>query len=311
MPPIDDKTVAAPAAPDASAEPAKEPTAEEASAALTAGYNKIKPPETPAEPDKKEPDAPAVPDAAGAAAEPAKPAEPDPWAGVPPVVKTTLESITGKLGAVDSLTKEVKGRMATFQSQLATAQAAAKTVAVAPTPEQIAAASKSKEKWDSLKNDFPEWTDAMDERFAAEREATLKAIPKPEPVDVAAITRDVGAAVRTDTATLRQLVRIDSKHPDWETDIYLPDKTGFTPEFATWKATQAPEVQALADSSNAQDAIKMLDMYYDHRKASERKDKNKARLDAAVTPKSATSGGPSILPDEAGLSIGYKRIKRA
>ena len=305
MPPIDEKTVAAPAAPDASAEPAKEPTEEEASAALTAGYNKIKPPETPAEPDKKEPDAPAAPDAAAAAAEPAKPAEPDPWAGVPPVVKTTLESITGKLGAVDSLTKEVKGRMATFQSQLATAQAAAKTVAVAPTPEQIAAASKSKEKWDSLKNDFPEWTDAMDERFAAERAETLKAIPKAEPVDVAAITRDVGAAVKTDAVTLaRQLARVDAKHENWEADIQAP-------EFAAWVATQAPEVKALAASESAQDAIKMLDMYYDHRKGAERKDKNKARLDAAVTPKPASSGGPSILPDEAGLSVGYKRIKRA
>jgi hypothetical protein len=307
MPPIDDKTVAAPAAPEVIAEPAKEPTAEEADAALTAGYNKVKPPETPAEPDKKEPDAPDAP-AAAAPAEPAKPAAPDPWEGVPPVVKTTLESITGKLGAVDTLAKEVKsgtGRIAAMQSQLATAQAAAKTVAVAPTPEQIASASKSKEKWDALKSDFPEWTDAMDERFAAEREATLKAIPKPEAVDVAAITRDVGAAVRTDAVTLaRQLARVDAKHENWEADIQAP-------EFAAWVATQAPEVKALADSSNASDAIKMLDMYYDHRKGAERKDKNKARLDAAVTPKSASSGGPSILPDEAGLSVGYNRIKRA
>lgn len=293
MPPIEGKTVAAPAAPDA--EPAKEPTEQEANDALTAGYNKVKPA--------------AAPDAtAEAAAAPAEPAAPDPWEGVPPVIKTTLESITGKLGMVDTLAKEVKsgtGRIAAMQSQLAIAQAAAKAVAVAPTAEQIASASKSREKWNTLKDDFPEWTDAMDERFAAEREEMLNAMPRPEPVDVAAITRDVGAVVSTDAITLaRQLVRVDAKHENWEADVRAP-------EFAAWMKTQAPDTQALANSSNASDAIKMLDLYYDHRKASERRDKNQARLDAVVTPKSANSTGPSILPDEAGLSVGYNRIKRA
>jgi len=298
MPPIDEKP---PVAPVAAAEPAPEaPTPEateqEANAALTAGYNKVKPPEAKAEP------------VAAVEPAPAEPAKPDPWEGVPPVVRSALETITGKLGAIDSLAKEVKvgtGRISAIQSQMDIARAAAKTTESAPTPAQIESASKDKEKWDALKSDFPEWTEAMDARLAAQRDEILKAIPKPERVDVEALRRDVGASVSAETIKFaRAFARVDAKHDNWESDVRAP-------EFAAWMKTQAPDVQALAASSDATDAIKMLDMYYDHRKTADRKDKNRARLDSAVTPKQATSGGPSILPDEAGLSVGYKRVKRA
>jgi len=101
---------------------------------------------------------------------------------------------------------------------------------------------------------------------------------------------------------------------EWEDDIYVVAPNGsksFKPEFAAWMQAQAPEVKALADSQNARDAISMLDKYYDHRKAEAAKAKNQSRLAGAVQPKQAASGGPSILPDEAGLSVGYNRVRRA
>lgn len=283
---------------------APEGTAEaEVNAALSAGYNKINPGEAPPEVKEEE----NRPDADTAIEQEAS----DPWDGVPLVVRQTLEGITGKLGTLDALSHDVKtatGRVAAIQSELAAAKAAAKTVNSAPSEAQIESASTSSQKWDALKEDFSDWTEAMDERLAAERAELLKSMPKPEAVDVDGIKREVGASIEDRVNEARQLARIDSKHENWEEDIRAP-------EFAAWVGLQAPEIQALADSTKAGDAIKMLDMYYDHRKAArdaaQRKEKNQTRLAAAVAPKQAPSGGPSILPDEAGLSVGYKRVKHA
>lgn len=322
---------------DAAAEPIKKPDAvsdvaavdasaddAEASAALSAGYNRVNPPETPSEPSDKAPaldiktdDAPPAEAAAPAAG---KDADPDPWEGVPPIVRQTLEGISTRLGAVDSLSKDLKttaGRVASIQSTLATAKATAKTMDNAPTAAQIEAAAKDPAEWAELKKDFPEWTKATEgyvrQALAADRADLLKQIPSAG-VDVDGLRREVGTTVGDAMHRARQLARVDLKHPTWEQDVYqdinAPEK-GFTPEFAAWMKAQAPETQALADSVKADDAIKMLDMYYDHRKNVARKDKNQARLAANVAPKSASGGGPSILPDEAGLSVGYQRVKRA
>lgn len=280
----------------------------EANAALSAGYNKINPPiETPAEKNELEKVADESPSNTDAAQTAEKETAPDPWDSVPPVVRQTLDDITGRLKTLDALSKDVKtatGRVAAIQSELATAKAAAKSVAAAPTAEQIEGAAKSAQKWDDLRADFPEWTEAMDARFAAERTELLKHLPKADPIDVDGIKREVGASVTDAITTARQMARVDAKYEDWEDTIQ-------TPEFAAWMQAQAPDIQALAYSEKARDAIQMLDLYHDHLKAAQRKDKNQARLAAAVTPKQATGGGPTILPDEAGLSVGYQRVRRA
>lgn len=290
----------------------------EANVALSAGYNKINPPEsTKADneasviTDKSDETAPA--EAAATETPKDETAVPDPWDGVPPIVRQTLEGISTKLGAVDALSHDLKttaGRVAAIQSSLATAKATAKTMENAPTAAQIDAAAKDPEEWAELKKDFPEWTTATEgyirQALATERAELLKQIPKPDAVDVDGIRREVGDAMDR----VRQFARVDLKHPDWEQDVRAPDGS-LTPEFAAWMKMQTPETQALADSWKASDAIKMLDLYYDHRKATARKEKNQTRLASAVAPKSAAGGGPSILPDEAGLSVGYQRVKRA
>lgn len=299
----------------------------EVTASLSAGYNKVNPPEAKA--DEKAPavDGDGAPAVAATTETPKAEtpkedaAAPDPWAGVPPIVRQTLEGISTRLGAVDTLSKDIKttaGRVAAMQSTLATAKATAKVMENAPTAAQIEAAAKDPAEWAELGKDFPEWTKATEgyikQALAVERAEILKQIPKPEAVDVDGLRSDVNVIVGEATKRGRQLARVDFKHPTWEQDVYLdveaPEK-GFTPDFAAWMKTQAPETQALADSVKADDAIKMLDMYYDHRKNVARKDKNQARLAANVAPKSAAGGGPSILPDEAGLSVGYQRMKRA
>ena len=283
---------------------------QEANAAISAGYNKAKGlPAEGAAAEKVEAKAEDTP----AAAVVEKPA--DPWEGVSPIVRETLQGINGKLGALDTLTRDVKtttGRVAAIQRELATAKEVAKTVDNAPTQEQITAAAKDPEEWAKLKEDFQEWTKATEsyvhQQIATERAEMLKRIPQ---VDVDGIKREVGAGFKTELEKAKQegamlgreFARVDSKYPDWETDTR-------SPEFAAWAKAQAPEIQALADSDHARDAIKMLDMFYDHRKAEAKREKNQARLATVVAPRQANSGGPSVLPDEAGLSVGYTRIAK-
>jgi hypothetical protein len=216
--------------------------------------------------------------------------EADPWDGVSPVLRQTIEGINSKLGKIDALTNEVKagtGRIAAMQREMASAQAAAKVVEVAPTQSQISEASKNPDNWKNLKDTFPEWATELDERFAAERAELLKQMPA---VDVDGIKRDVSASmseaikqseVRV-TKIAREFARVDLKYENWEVDVRAP-------EFAAWTKAQAPEIQALAESNNARDAIKMLDMYYDHRKIEEARAKKTARLEAAIPAKGTNS----------------------
>lgn len=303
----------------------------EAQDALVAGYNKVhgEPPaektvelEKEKEPAKSE-ETPAKTDAG-----PEEKPEPDPWAGIDPVIKKAFGLITTKLDALDRIDhrlKSAEGRIGAIQTGMEAARAAAKTGADTPTKAQVTDASQSTAKWDQLKTDFPDWAGALEERFAAQAATN-------QPVDVEALRKQLQtetlAAVSQFIPDIehraREYARIDSKHPDWEDDVYQRGEDGKTlvkdgnpvlsAAFSEWMNAQAPEIQALADSEKSKDAIRMLELFYEHTKTAAAKaaveEKKTKRLAAVIQPKQAASGGPTILPDEAGLAIGYKKIKR-
>lgn len=288
---------------------------QEASVSLAAGYNKVKGADAAPKVDapaaetteaQTADDKPAATDAPAAAT-------PDEWEGVSPIIRSTLEGITKNLSKLDAIEHDLKstvGRVGALQRSLdAASKVATKAGADAPTQGQVAAAAQASDSWKKLKEDFPEWASALDERLASEGKAIRDAMPK---VDTDALYKGVDerlnpklAAIKAEVrAEARALARLDMKHEGWEEKIN-------TPQYAAWIKTQAPEVQALADSDKVNDASRLLDLFDEHAKAEAAKAKNKARLATVVTPKQASSGGPSILPDEAGLSVGYNRIKRA
>lgn len=244
-----------------------------------------------------------------------KAAEPDPWAGVPLAVKAELESISGKLKSVDDLDhrfKSYEGRvhkMGSAIEALATAKAAAATVDDAPTAAQIESSAASSAKWKQLKEDFPDWVEAMDSRLAEVQAAIPKA---PKEVDVSGLKAEIGdeltkslqPILKEVAALARQQARVDAKYPEWE-------KTINTPEFGTWMESQAPEVKALGASSNATDAIQMLDAYEVSRKKTEAAERSKAandaRLKSAITPKGVPNASPTTLNDTDAFERGFKK----
>lgn len=318
-----------------------QPSPEEIAAATAAGFASVdedsqatpKPKrerEPKAAPEKKEEEAQPDPAAVKAEAEAkakaeeeasAKAAAEAEWAGVPPKVRQTLEALSGKVSVIDRINQDFKslaGRTGAalegvhkLQTAMEQAKAdAAKTGAEAPTKEQIADASKSKEAWDALKDEFKEWA-AGTEWYVAEQ---LKKLAPQPAVDAAALktelagtTKEMIAQATTQAiAQGRALALVDFKHPGWEDTIN-------TPEFVSWTDAQAPEVQALRTSPKAADAIKMLDLYVEHQRvaaeAAAKEARNKQRLEAAIVPKgSGAAASERQLSEREAMLAGFASV---
>lgn len=161
----------------------------------------------------------------------------------------------------------------------------------APSAKEIKEAAKSSEKLEALKSDFPEWSEALDEQMSVLEE---RISGKVDPDEIQQnLTKTMNAALTETAAQLREIVRVDAAFPGWEDTVK-------SQEFDDWAKAQPQEVQGLIQSPRATDAIRMLKMF-DERNGkpdagpdtTERDEKLKARLAAAVTP---TKGGNRAAP---------------
>lgn len=253
--------------------------------------------------------------------EPVVEAQPDPWEGVAPKVKAELESVSSRLASVDAIAHDLKslqGRYGHISKSLdelkAAGKAATTAVADAPTKAQIDQAHSS-EKWKQLKEDYPDWADAMDERLAA-----LPSTQAPA-VDVEAIAARIRAEVEEETGKKLQGVEERAvefavttiKYPGWKATVK-------TPEWKAWFAAQPPEVRALEDSSSASDAIKLLDSFTAAQQAAKKaadaaakkkaeQEANDKRLKGALTPQGSVSASPHTLDDADAFERGYAKAR--
>lgn len=232
----------------------------------------------------------------------------DPYAGLSPAVRAQLARIDELSQANAQLLHHVKtteGRVAAMQREAQQARQAAMQVAPqdAPTQNAIASAAKNPEKWEQLKQDFPEWAGAMEEYVAA-KIGTQQAGLTPEQV-----TGFVQQQVEQTKAEMRAAIeeaRIEGKHEDWKTVVN-------TPEFAAWYAVQPPEVKVLAESPQGKDAIKMLDMFSESRtrSAADIRQERGARLAAAATTRPGQTPPPKTIGDMSPAELwNYEAKKR-
>jgi hypothetical protein len=182
----------------------------------------------------------------------------DPYEGLHPAIRKQLEdqaALADRLrkteGHIGGLTSELKRT----RDELAAAKAAATQVKEAPTAAAVAAAHKSTEKWDQLKEDFPEWAEALEERLGSNAQPDVEGLRSRIQEE---LTAQLGPKIRNElkaeiaAETEGRLVGI--AHRGWK-------QTVNTAEFATWLANAPPEVKALADSTVAEDAIELLDSF--------------------------------------------------
>lgn len=218
--------------------------------------------------------------------EPEAAPEADPWEGVPAALKQTLEALQSKVSAIDTIGNEVKqwsGRVGAIQRELQlqrnAAEQAAKAVSEAPTKQQMAEAAQDDEAWSELKDEFPEWADALEKRtgklekkFSEQIESLRQ--QQPQAPDLSALRREYDQKLLT------------VKHPSWKQIVT-------SPEYNEWLNRQPQDVRQKAlESTDALECIEVLDQFTAAKSpVKDVVDKRKERLASSV---SAPSGGRPV-----------------
>lgn len=220
----------------------------------------------------------------------------DPFAGLPDAVKQKLAQIDELAQANAQLLQHVRsaeGRVAAMQREFQQARQAATNVAPqdAPSQGQMSAAAKNPEKWEQLKQDFPEWASAMEE-YVASKIGAVQPQSGLTPEVVEGYVQQQVAQTKEEMTRLVEEARIEGKYENWRDTVK-------TPEFAAWYSVQSPETKSLAASTRAKDAIAMLDLYEKARvrPASEVRQQRNERLAAAVTTRPGQTPPPKTLDD--------------
>jgi hypothetical protein len=230
----------------------------------------------------------------------------DPLAGLSLAVRAKLAQIDDLAQANAQLLHHVKtteGRVAAMQREAQQARQAA--MQEAPTQTAITSAAKNPEKWEQLKQDFPEWAGAMEE-YVASKVGGQQQQQVLTPEQVAGYVQQQVAQTRAEMGRLMEEARIEGKYENWRDTVN-------TTEFAQWFTVQSPETRALADSSAAKDAIKMLDLFNTSKSvsATDIRQERGARLAAAATTRTGQTPPPKTLGDMSPAELwNYEAKKR-
>lgn len=227
--------------------------------------------------------------------------EPDPWEGVPPAVKSTIETLQQSNQNLGDRLKQSEKRIGSLTNELHNAKEAAKTLQKekddAPTPDQIEAAKASKQKWEDLKAEFPEWADATEALLAAQKkeltdefEKKLEALPKPKTEADSNVLQEFKGQIIDDF--------IETHHRGWK-------ETVKTPEFVEWVKGQNDDIKAKMASDRVPDAIFVLDMFGESKTGTtagkspaEIAAERKRRLASSQVPSSGRSRKPAKTEDD-------------
>ena len=230
----------------------------------------------------------------------------DPLAGLSLTVRAKLAQIDDLAQANAQLLHHVKtteGRVAAMQREAQQARQAA--MQEAPTQTAISSAAKNPEKWEQLKQDFPEWAGAMEE-YVTSKIGVPSQQQSLSPEAVAQFVQQEVANTKAEMGRLMEEARIEGKYENWRETIN-------TTEFAQWFTVQNPQTRALADSPIAKDAIKMLDLFStaQTRSAGDIKQERGARLAAAATTRTGQTPPPKTLGDMSPAELwNYEAKKR-
>ena len=167
--------------------------------------------------------------------------EVDEWAGVSPALRKTIESISGRLSTLDTIDQRLRsaeGRIGSVQQavfeQRKAAEEAAKRVKDAPTKEQMAQAAKSERAWEDLKDEFPEFSEALHDEITSMRKAA-EALKQ----DIETLRTMQNSGSQHDVEKLQREIDVklvSVKHPGWQ-------QTVKSDEFGQWLQAQDQAVQ--------------------------------------------------------------------
>ena len=210
----------------------------------------------------------------------------DEWAGVSPALRKTIESIGGRLSTLDTIDQRLRsaeGRIGSVQQavfeQRQAAEEAARRVKDAPTKEQMAQAAKSERAWEDLKDEFPEFSEALHDEITSMRKAAeeLK-----QDIEALRAMQDGGGQQQNMAQLQREIdVKLVSvKHPGWQ-------QTVKSDEFGQWLQGQDQAVQqTFLHATDPVECIAVLDAFSGSNAEGNAQDiaaSRQRRLEAATT----------------------------
>jgi len=178
--------------------------------------------------------------------EPEPEPEADPLAGVSPVLLARLDELQKSNEELRHHVRAAEGRVAAWQRE----KEQQKQV-VTPTNADMEKATSDPEKWTQLKEDFPEWAEAMEEYVASK---LGRASSNANPDQINQLIEERTSQIRNEALEAIEFAKLETRHDDWKTVVS-------SPEFDTWIKTQPVDVFNLINSPKAVDAIKVMDLY--------------------------------------------------
>lgn len=272
---------------------------QEASASLAAGFNKVRGDQPPAE----TPEPTAAPAAPTEEQAPETTPEPTPQPTAAPEeefldgmsksqVKELLARVPDQAKAIEKLHGKIGELVRTIkQSQPAAEQ---------PGSEGAPARRLQADALKRLQVDYPDIAEALAEDLSALMPTTTA----PDPKQFAETVQQMVAKGLEEGAHKTERKLLSRAHPDWE-------KTIHTPDFKLWlEALPDPEQEEFNSSWESDVVGGFLDKFKTHRESlAKQRQRSNARLEAAVVPKGDGGAATSKLPDSAGLSVGFKRVR--
>ena len=173
-----------------------------------------------------------------------------------------IRNIEGHLGGVKSK----------LQDLYTAREEARKQGSDTPTTQQITEAAASSEKLAALREDFPEFAEALEETVSMLRKDLQPRQP--------AMPEDRRTATVDDIERLNQLRILDRRFPSWEEDVG-------SDAYKNWLANQPEDIQSLTRSNSASDALKVLKSYSEftaQQRPPAKKGRQTERLSAAEPP---------------------------
>jgi len=182
------------------------------------------------------------------------PAE-EPPEELPDELKKALTTVDDLKSLVTRLTHQVQssdGRVnALLQREQQQAKAATQVVSRAPNEQAVRAAAKTPEAWAKIKNEFPEWGEAIESLVTANIPA------EQQPVDLSPLQKEIQDKINGVLGQFQWAIeeaKLFGAYKNYKTIVN-------SPEFKTWWSTQPGDIQGLTASAKAEDAIKSLDLF--------------------------------------------------
>lgn len=200
------------------------------------------------------------------------------WARLQERYDSQLRNLAGHIGGINSKLSNLMDARNTAQ------ESGVEKADEAPTDRQIGEAFKSGEKLEALREDFPEWAEAIEESM----NSVLSRVKVPSSSGGEKSFEELRAelnSARQQIESFESTIPLYVRHPTWRQDVNEPG-------YRNWLAVQPPETQAKHFSDNVEDAIALLDQYKAFREQASEPNtpaenpgrQTNRRLESAVTP---------------------------